>query len=1290
MSSFSFGCIKMWQSVRIKLSFFPTEVDGVPSEEMANATSCGMSEIINGTVPIIAEDQPTATDQCDTGGVQLNLNKKCVQFVLTVWSLLYFFSLFPELNTSALDGTIIIPIDSAVEINASNGQAGIQELSSISEDDLSTATHPNNTEISSSTASTSDRTPGEQDVPKEHKTTTQVISAELQNGNTERTAPIIATEPVTASNQCHHQSNVTMELVKTVTNVSANYITTSEVTDQRAEPVTEEPVTAAEDATMEVMAVVQDAATMPEVAAQGIAIQPVTPAQDDIREAGTVSVDVPSKSTVSGLAAKDDVTKQSVNTELVTEVATQFTTAVLVMASEDVPKDSMVVPEDVTADPVGGGPANTVKHRETEHGVTSVLEVTAECGIRKTVADAEDVTTIITTEAATQGAAAKEPSPSIHGISTNPVAVPQEITAELVATGQDAITIKHEAQGITTELGMTMKPDAAVENIPKEFAPTIAQHATDLSNSSATGQNETPDQETGNLTVETQKPQGVNPSDEPTTALKMTVNPVMLPQDTNSETNTAQGITSVTVSEAQIFSRPEIQDVTTGPVTKGHEVTSEDQSVSEELIPASPDATKLTATEQYGESVTAEQDVTTVCIPAAEDDRMETTEAGEGVALQPAVTDKSIVPMESTAEHGPMELDAGSEKMTTEPAETVQDVGVESQNESKGVAQDVTMEPVTEIQDVPMDLTEDLKAVPQNTGLKADVQDLTDQVMEPAENGTCESKVLVSDSIDKAVPAGKIGSVQATTATKDATCDANNSTAAEVKHATVKDDLDQSYAIPQDGTDPSKGAAQAAAVEVDAIEPHKGVLSYYSTPAQEAFFCEIQNAKFFSIVCEQQIEIEGHTYIPVGICYLEKRKTPSEDVLAYVPLEQDVDVFVDSIAAALSEKWGLNLALCRGQSLLTVGAAGAQVRGAASLLSQRYPCAVRTLSSSVSLNTWLAKSCIISEIADSYSWVERMLQWVTEDEEKRAILHRMVASLFQNDAVKHSDLTDRLSRSQWERSHDTLDLTVEVLEAVMLSLNDIKENHEIQAERTQAGDFLLILQNFEFILTLVIMKNVLGPTKSLSRNFQGQPLDVYQAVNSLSEVLSSLSDMKTNIDGNLQIWYQEAVVFASKLQISVDHASQECLIIYCRDIVSKGAIDHSICEITELFSDCTLSAVRCMQVVPYVISETEGCCTDPELFMAYRDDLPDPSSLQAELLKWREKWLDTDVTQQPLPASLLDTLNATDAESFPNIEALLRLLMVLPCFRKEDLIRQGKKSLIEFNQQRSLLELYPL
>lgn len=1198
------------------------------------------------------------------------------------------FLLFSEMSTSVVVGTTATPRDSAMEIPASNGQAEMQETSPINTDGQSAATHSNDSEIGSSTVTASDRTPVEQDIPKEHKALSPGITTELQNGNAdllnEVPAQNITTEHKTAS------KDVIMALMDPLTKVAAEaVITVSEVADQSTEPVTVEPVAAARNATMEVTEVVQDTITKPEV--EAYAIETVASAQDVIPDLGTAAdVSMDCRAPVIGVAAKDDVTEQSVNMEPVPEAAAPIANTEPVTVSKDVPSDSALATDVVTAQPVRGDKDVTDEQEAVEKGVMSVSDMAVESG----------------TKSAPQGVAAKELSTAVHDKSTNPVVVHQEITMELVATGQDAAT-KPEAKGIRTESGVgvqiataaqsvtrepvtsaqnvTNKPDTAGEDLLNECDSAVTQYAT--TKSGAAVQNEAPDHGTTSesSTMEPRTNQGVTPSNEPTTSLEVTVKPVTLPQDISSETNTAEGVSSVTASEAQIFSIAEVQNVTIQPVTTGHDVTLDDQCGSTEPKTALPDVTNCTATVQCGESDTTEQEVIAKHVPADKDAAMDTTESDHGVALQSALTAKDTFPTESASEHVPMELDAASEKITTDPAGTVQDVVMESQDESKAVACDVTMEPITETKDVPVGRIDDLKTETEGTGLKVDVQDTSNPVIAPAQNGTCHSKIPASDGIDKAVSTNKVSDVQSTAASKDATSVANSFTEAEVKHTTVQD-LNQSYAIAQDGTDPSKEVAQAA-VE-DGIEPHKGVLSFYSNPTQEAFFSEIQSAKFFSITCEQQIEIEGHTYIPVGICYLQKQKTPCEDVLAYVPLDQDIAAFVDSMTAALSEKWGLNLAFCRGQNLLTVGAAGAQVRAAATLLSQRYPHAIRTFSSTMSLNTWLAKSCIISEIADSFTWVERMLQWVTEDEEKRAVLHKMVASLFQHNAVKHSDLTDRLSRSQWERSHDTLDLTVEILEAIMLTLNDIKDSHDIQAERTQAGDFLIILQNFEFILTLVIMKNVLGPTKSLSQNLQGQPLDVYQAVTSLTEVLSTLSDMKANIDTHLQTWYQEAVEFASKLQISVDHTSQECLIIYCRDIVSKGAIDHAICEISELCSDHALSAVRCMQVVPYVISKKEGCCMESEVFKLYLDDLPDSSALQVELLKWRERWLDTD--EQPLPAGLLDTLNATDAEFFPNIETLLRLLVILPCFRKEDLIRQGKKSLIEFNHQRSLLELYPL
>lgn len=501
--------------------------------------------------------------------------------------------------------------------------------------------------------------------------------------------------------------------------------------------------------------------------------------------------------------------------------------------------------------------------------------------------------------------------------------------------------------------------------------------------------------------------------------------------------------------------------------------------------------------------------------------------------------------------------------------------------------------------------------------------------------------------------------------------------------------------IAQDGTESVKPVSQALQEEGQLLQdapsgvaPSKGVLSFYAYPTQEAFLSELEISKYFSITYEPHVEIEGHIYIPVGVCYLEKNEKLCEDVLAYVPLDEDLSVFVEAVTAALSEKWGLNLANCRGQSLLTVGATAAQVKAAATLFSQTRPLAICTFNNSVSLNTWLARSCV--EISDSYLWVESLLQWMTDDAQKLDRILKVVTSLYQDDEGKRSELSLRLGGNQWDRSHDTIDFTVDVLHAMIICLSEMKDENNAQTDSAQAANFLCILQNFELILILVVMKNILGLTKGLSQSLQGESLEMYQALTTLPSLISYLKDVTTSLDSHLHAWYQEAVLLSEKLQIGVDPNSQDSLILHYRDVVSKGAIEHSISEMSQLFSDRALSVLRCTQLVPQILFKVEGCCTDPDLFKVYRDDLPDWSSFQTELQTWREKWRDASSTLQPLPIGFLDTFKTVDAKTFPNIMTLLRLLMVLPCCKREDSIRPGKTSLVEFNQQKSLLELYPL
>ncbi|TSV15220.1 hypothetical protein Baya_13206 [Bagarius yarrelli] len=251
------------------------EVNGVPLEEESNTTSPEVSERIYGTVPVIAQDQPITTPQCDTG----------------------------DMNTFAVDETGATPNDTAMNMHASNGQAEITR---------SLLTHPNDAKIPSSTPVVSESLLVEDD-PKEHKSTAQVVTAELQNGNADLQndgpVQIITTEPDTASRE------VTMDIVEPVTKVVDEAIIT-EVLNQPVEPVTAEQITAPDDVNMEVPAAAQDAITEAVVPVQEVATELVASASEVISDLGTAAdVSMEHTEPVIEVPPIDDITVQTVNME---------------------------------------------------------------------------------------------------------------------------------------------------------------------------------------------------------------------------------------------------------------------------------------------------------------------------------------------------------------------------------------------------------------------------------------------------------------------------------------------------------------------------------------------------------------------------------------------------------------------------------------------------------------------------------------------------------------------------------------------------------------------------------------------------------------------------------------------------------------------------------------------------------------------------------------------------------------------------------------------------------------
>ncbi|XP_037543539.1 52 kDa repressor of the inhibitor of the protein kinase isoform X2 [Nematolebias whitei] len=494
-----------------------------------------------------------------------------------------------------------------------------------------------------------------------------------------------------------------------------------------------------------------------------------------------------------------------------------------------------------------------------------------------------------------------------------------------------------------------------------------------------------------------------------------------------------------------------------------------------------------------------------------------------------------------------------------------------------------------------------------------------------------------------------------------------------------------------DSVRPADGQVKPAAKETtqEIVPGPRRIVSFYDPQLREQILKELWDSQFFTVIFDQTVEINGELYVPLCIRYLNKEDIQCEETLAFIPFTEDSVVLTEAIETALSEKWGLNMEYCRGQALLSVGEVGAYMRLVSLAIAIKYPHAVRSISSALSLNVWLAKSSPVAEAAEGAVLIGKLLHWLTDDAERQNKLENEIIYVFKQEEGQGNEVSDKLVKN-WEKSHDMHELMMEIIEAVVLCLDKLKGEGST-SDQQQASYFFDSIRNLEFIFSTVVQKNVLSVTKRLSQSLQGKPLDMLLSVNTLPDVKASLRKLQTDIDGCHKSWFEEAVAIASKLHVPMLHpVLLEPMSEFYKESVSTRVVEHSIAEIDDLFTEKVLDTLRCLEIVPYAMSKVETSILSGLVFRLYKEDLPDQSSLHSEMKAWKEKWLDSMVGY--LPSTVLDALKTSQIRSFVNIETLLRLQVILPFSRRESNFRQGKRSLQEFIQQekRSLTELHPL
>ncbi|KAM4726631.1 THAP domain containing 12a isoform 2-T2 [Anableps anableps] len=452
---------------------------------------------------------------------------------------------------------------------------------------------------------------------------------------------------------------------------------------------------------------------------------------------------------------------------------------------------------------------------------------------------------------------------------------------------------------------------------------------------------------------------------------------------------------------------------------------------------------------------------------------------------------------------------------------------------------------------------------------------------------------------------------------------------------------------------------------------------------------------FFSLLTDEPIKISGEWCLPVFLRYVDQSKTRQERFAGFLTFEGDGDDLAEKLLSEMTDRWALDLSQCRGQAHGCSGTHYRKIKAFASKLVEKYPKAILTFRSTNPLNLSLANSMGVSGVQLVLSTFKQIESFFSQSPLLQVEFEHAI-SIFYPDKEDKAEELKKICQTSWTRRNDGFEVVLEVIEALLLCVDSVHDNEDMRWNDQVTHSALEIskaLTDFEFIMALIVLKNVMALIQAFGKNLQGTAADVHSAAANLTAVLQSLKEISDNIDVYHDFFYDEAVSLAAAMEIPVkvprfflrkcqgeQGTTQEDG--HYKEHLTVPVVKHVIYEMNDLFSQHHSKALGCMCLIPDIIEGKKSAQPDEESIQVFSDDIPNAGSLSAELHCWWVKWSKKG-KGETFPSSLHDTLQLADVKFFPNVLAALRLVSILPTLALED------SSDVAFKRYRMYIENMP-
>ena len=440
---------------------------------------------------------------------------------------------------------------------------------------------------------------------------------------------------------------------------------------------------------------------------------------------------------------------------------------------------------------------------------------------------------------------------------------------------------------------------------------------------------------------------------------------------------------------------------------------------------------------------------------------------------------------------------------------------------------------------------------------------------------------------------------------------------------------------------------------------------------------KVKQAKFFSVIADEVVDVANLEQLSICLRFANDDNV-HEIFCDFVELERITGrAIADAVMQRLTA-WGLSHSDLRGQCYDgSSNMAGVRL-GCRSLVQSQCPKASYVHCAAHQLNLAVVSACSIQALRQAESTIGEVARFFKFSAKRQRLLDRALEG-------KPKKLKDAC-RTRWIQRIDAYAVFLELLLAIHTTLQAMASPNQFPnlgtdwgwdgETVTKANGFLYQLESSSFLVSIMILFEVLTILRSVTLKLQMEALDVFYAYKEVGRVVSVLKGMRADSENEFRRIFTEATKLGKELhgeefelrkprtnrrQTQHSNIPAETAEQYFRISIYDEFLSHVILDLGERFTDSPPPCLGLLHLLPTICIEAANHVIPPELAKSiefYKEDLPHMSMVPTEYTVWVRQWQQHDAEE--VPKKLIDAFRQCDSMAFPNIRVLLHLALTVP------------------------------